>query len=172
MEEQTLPNLIQTFDLERRAAILQKRAAQQKVKLPKDVALYLAQNVRSSSSTLECVLRLLIVNSSFTRTEITLTYTQQLLKNIINLEARRFTADPLQNMHLDQRGTNEARTRPQDPMAAGSPVVFCLLKMQQGRTRVRNELEVNMRESERERLARGDAYERESERRAKKRKQG
>jgi hypothetical protein len=172
VEEQSFPNVIQTLDLERRAATLQKRAAQKKVKLRRDVALYLAQQVWSSSSTLEGVLSLLIANSSFTGKEITLTYTQQLLKNVINLEARRSTVNPSQKIHLEQRGTNASRIKPQDPTAADHDVVFCLLKIQQGRTRVRNELEVNMRESERERLARGDAYEREFERRAKKRKQG
>jgi chromosomal replication initiation ATPase DnaA len=52
--------------------------------------------------------------------------------------------------------------------------VFCLLKNRDERktSRVRHELEVNMRESEREQLARRDAYERALERRAKRRKQG
>jgi len=52
--------------------------------------------------------------------------------------------------------------------------VFCLLKTREGRaiSRVRQEFEVNMRECEREQLARRDAYERELERRAKKQKRG
>ena len=177
MEQQSFPNLIQTFDLESRAAILQERAAQEKVKLPKDVALYLAQKFRSGSRTLEGALRLLINNSSFTRREITLTFTQQLLKNLTNLEARTSTVDPFQKIHsqkihFEQRGTNVSRVGLEDPTAAHHDVVFCLLKIQHGRTRVRNELEVNMREGERERLARRDAYERDFERRAKNRKQG
>jgi len=58
--------------------------------------------------------------------------------------------------------------------AADRRFVFCLLKTRDERktSRVRHELEVNMRESEREQLARRDAYERALERRAKKRKQG
>ena len=58
--------------------------------------------------------------------------------------------------------------------AADRSFVFCLLKTREGRkiSRVRQELEVNMREREREQLARRDAYERELERRAKKRKRG
>jgi hypothetical protein len=172
VEEERFPNLIQTVDVETRAAILRKRAAMEKVRLPKDVALYLAQNVRSNSSTLEGALRLLIAHSSLTGKQITLTYTQQLLKNVfLKLEAREFTVDPLQKMPPGQRGTNEARIQPQDPTAANDPVVFCLLKIQHARTRVKHELEVNIRESERERLARRDAYERDLEHPAKKRRQ-
>ena len=53
-------------------------------------------------------------------------------------------------------------------------IAQCSVKTREGRktSRVRHELEVNMRESERERLARWDAYERELERRSKKRKLG
>jgi hypothetical protein len=61
-----------------------------------------------------------------------------------------------------------------NPTAADCRFVFCLLKTREERkaSRVRHELEVNMRESEREQLARRDAYERALERRAKRRKQG
>ena len=170
MEEQNFPNLMQTFDLERIATSLQERAAREKVSLPKDVALYLVQNVPSTSSTLAAALSLLIAHSSVTGKKITLTYTEQLLQNIINLDARNSTVDPFRKMHLEQRSTNEATVRPQDPRAADHSVVFCLLKIQHRRTRVRHQLEVNLRESEREQLARRDAYEWDSERRAKKRK--
>jgi hypothetical protein len=172
VEPQIVANLIQSLDLERKAATLQKRAAQEKLKLPKDVALYLAQNVQSGSSTLEGALRILIANSALTGKEITLTFTQQFLKNLTNLAARTSTIDPPHKTHLEQRCTNVSRIKPQDPTAADHDVVFCLLKIQHGRARVRNELEVNMRESERERLARRDAFEWDFERRAKKRKQG
>ena len=53
----------------------------------------------------------------------------------------------------------EAKIKRQGPTAADRHFVCCVL-------------EVNMRESERERLARWDAYERGLERRAKTRKQG
>jgi hypothetical protein len=61
-----------------------------------------------------------------------------------------------------------------NPTAADRRFVFCLLKTRDERktSRVRHELEVNMRESEREQLARRDAYERALERRAKRRNQG
>ena len=57
---------------------------------------------------------------------------------------------------------------------ADRPFVSCLLKRGEERKiiRVRQELRVNMREREREQLASLDAYERELERRSKKRKRG
>jgi hypothetical protein len=80
--------------------------------------------------------------------------------------------DSLQKMPTEQRGAKEAKIRRQDPAAADRHFVFCLLKTRDGRktSRVRHELEVNMRESERQRLARRDAYERDLERRARKNK--
>jgi hypothetical protein len=61
-----------------------------------------------------------------------------------------------------------------NPTPTDRDFVFLLLKTRAERntSRVRHELEVNMRESEREQLARRDAYERALERRAKRRKQG
>jgi hypothetical protein len=89
-------------------------------------------------------------------------------------KARNVTVDPLQKILPGQRATKEAEIRRHDPTAADRPFVFCLLKTRDERktNRVRHEFEVNMRESEREQLARRDAYERELERRAKKRKHG
>jgi chromosomal replication initiator protein len=50
--EESVPNLIQSPELERLAAILQKKAELAKVTLPKDVAFYLAQTFRSSTRAL------------------------------------------------------------------------------------------------------------------------
>ena len=169
MGEERVPNPIQAPELERMVAVLQKRAEQAKVTLPKDVALYIAQNIRSSTRALEGALLPLIAHSSLTGTKITLTYTQQVLKNFIDTQASTVTINALQKLPSQQFDTKEAQIRRQDPTAANLGFVFCLLKVRDGE---KIELEVNMRESERERLARRDAYERESERHAKKRKYG
>jgi hypothetical protein len=171
--EESVPNLIQAPDLDAIVAILRKRAEQEKIKLPTDVALYLAQNLRSNARALEGALVRLIAHSSLTGTAITLAYTQRVLKNFLDTQPRKGTVDPL-HLLTQQLITKEAKVRPQYPIAAESNLVFCLLKTRDGGkiSRIRRELEVNMRESERERLARRDAYERELERRAKKRKQG
>jgi chromosomal replication initiation ATPase DnaA len=167
-------NPIRTPDLETRVAILRKRAEQEKVILPEDVALYIAQNVRSNASALGGALIRLLAHSRLIGTDITLNYTKQVLKNFIDLQARKATIDPFQKMSLGERSTKEANVTRQAPTATDRSFVFCLLKTQEGRkiSRVRQEFEVNMREREREQLARRDAYERELERRTKKRKRG
>ncbi len=174
MREESVPILILTPDLATRVGILRKKAEQIKVKLPKEVALYIAQNVRSNASALEGALVRLMAHSSVTGTEITLKYTQQVLANLIAAEARKVTVDPLQKLLSQPFGTKVAKSKCQDPAAEDRHFVFCLMETRDGRktSRVRHELQVNMRESERERLARRDAYERELERRAKKRKLG
>jgi len=173
MRDESAPNMIPTPDFEAIVANLRKKAEQVKVKLPADVALYIAQNVRSNARALDLALIRLIAHSSLTGTAITLTYTQRVLKNFIDAQAHKVTVDPLQKLLSQQFGTKEAKIK-RDPTVADSDVVFCLLKIRDGRktSRVRHELEVNMRESERVRLARRDVYERELECRAKKRKQG
>jgi hypothetical protein len=169
--EKSVPGLIQTPDLETAVAILRKSAEQEKVALPKDVALYIAQNLRLNASALQGALIRLIAHSSLTGTEITLNYTRQVLKNFIDAQARE--VNPLQKLISQQPSAKETKIKGPEPIAAGSHFVFCWLKTRDGRrtSRVRHELEVNMRESERDRLARWDAYERALERRAKKRKQ-
>ena len=116
----------------------------------------------------------LMVHSSVTGTEITLKYTQHVLANFIAAEAGTVTVDPPHKLLPQLFGTKQAKITRQDLTAADPQFVFCMMKTRNGRkaSQVRHELEVNMRECERERLARQDAYERELERRARKRKQG
>jgi Bacterial dnaA protein len=173
---ESVPYLIQNLDLERRVAILQKIAEQQKVTLPKDVARYIAQNITSSTRELAGAVIRLVAHSSLTGAEITLAYTQQVLKHFDPPE-RNVTVDPFQTMTAGQRGTNESKNRP-DPAATDRSIVLDMLQGRVGRkgSRVRHELEVNilevkMRECERDLLARLDGYERWLERCAKKRKQ-
>ena len=169
MREESVP-IQQIRDLAIKVAALLKRAEQERVILPTDVALYIARNVRSNASALEGALISLMAHSSVTGTEITLKYTQQVLANFIAAEARKVAVDPLQKLPLPL-GTKEAKIERPDLAEENCHLVFCLLERDGRRTsQVRHQLQVNMRESERQRLARWDAYERELERRAKKRK--
>ncbi len=176
MQADSVPHLVLTSDLDARVAFLRKTAAQIKLILPEDVTLYLAQNVRPNANTLKGALVRLMTHSSVTGTEITLQYTQHVLANFIAAEALKAGVDPLQRFpSVGSRtkgfGTKEARGKVPDPAEADRRFVFFLVKTRAGKkiSQVRHELEVNMRESERERLARWDAYERELERRTKKR---
>ena len=171
MREENVP-IPMIRDLAIKVTALQKRAKQLKLILPSDVALYIAQNVRSNASALEGALARFMAHSSVTGTEITLKYTQRLVANFIAAEARKLAVDPLQQLLSPPLSTKEAKIRPQDTAGEDHHFVFCLQGTRDERkiSRVRHILQVNMRESERERLALRDAYERELERRAKKRK--
>ncbi len=172
MREESVPNPIQAFELERMAAVLRKRAEQARVTLPKDVAFYLAKNIRSSTRALEGALLHLIAHASMTGTAITLTYTRLVLKHFIDAQTHKVPFDSFPKMPPEQSGTVEANIRRQDRVATDHDSAFWLqTRVGRNNRRVRHQLEVNLRESERERLARWDAYERAMERRAKTRKQ-
>jgi hypothetical protein len=76
--------------------------------LPRDVALYIAQNVRSNARALEGALIRLTAYSSMTGREITLAYTQKVLKNFIAAQAGKVIVDSLQKCPLN----NQARKKP------------------------------------------------------------
>src|SRR5436305_2430697 len=95
---------IQPPDLETKVAILQKKAEQEKVTLPTDVALYVAQNIRSNVRELEGALIRLVAHSSLIGAEITLPYAQQVLKNFIDSQARKVTIESIQKAAAEQFG--------------------------------------------------------------------
>ena len=95
---------IQPPDLETKVAILQKKAEQEKVTLPTDVALFIASNIRSNVRELEGALIRLVAHSSLIGAEITLPYTQQVLKNFIDSQARRVTIESIQKAVAEQFG--------------------------------------------------------------------
>src|SRR3974390_1058131 len=95
---------IQPPDLETKVAILQKKADQEKVTLPTDVALYVASNIRSNVRELEGALIRLVAHSSLIGAEITLPYAQQVLKNFIDSQARKVTIESIQKAVAEQFG--------------------------------------------------------------------
>jgi chromosomal replication initiator protein len=95
---------IQPPDLETKVAILQKKAEQERVTLPTDVALFIAQNIRSNVRELEGALIRLVAHSSLIGAEITLPYTQQVLKNFIDSQARKVTIESIQKAVAEQFG--------------------------------------------------------------------
>src|ERR1700758_870649 len=95
---------IQPPDLETKVAILQKKAEQEKVTLPTDVALFIASNIRSNVRELEGALIRLVAHSSLIGAEITLPYAQQVLKNFIDSQARKVTIESIQKATAEQFG--------------------------------------------------------------------
>lgn len=119
-----VPILIQNFDVERKVAVLRKRAQQAKVILPADVALFIAQNASSNACALEGALIRLIAHSSLTGTWITLKYTQRLLANFIAAEARNVAVDPLQELPSLPLGKKQANRTFQNQTAEVPHFVF------------------------------------------------
>ena len=105
---------IQPPDLETKVAILQKKAEQEKVTLPTDVALYVASNIRSNVRELEGALIRLVAHSSLIGAEITLPYAQQVLKNFIDSQARKVTIESIQKMVAEQFGLRLVEIKAKD----------------------------------------------------------
>ena len=95
---------IQPPDLETKVAILQKKSEQERITLPTDVALFIASNIRSNVRELEGALIRLVAHSSLIGAEITLAYTQHVLKNFIDSQARKVTIESIQKAVAEQFG--------------------------------------------------------------------
>jgi chromosomal replication initiator protein len=117
---ESVPNPIQSDDLKTKDAILRRRAAQARVTLPTDVALYIAQNFRSNERALKSALTRLLAYSSLNDTEITLTYAQQVLKRFTVSQLREVPTDSLQKMRPEQFGASDAIVRRQHWTTGGS----------------------------------------------------
>jgi len=95
---------IQPPDLETKVAILQKKAESEQVVLPTDVALFIASNVRTNVRELEGALVRLIAWCQLNHMEITLTTTQQCLKQFIDMQVRKVTIESIQRAVAEQFG--------------------------------------------------------------------
>ncbi len=97
---------IQPPDLETKVAILQKKAEQEKVTLPTDVALYVASNIRSNVRELEGALIRLVAHSSLIGAEITpRTPAASHSKEFYPAsQARKVTIESIQKMVAEQFG--------------------------------------------------------------------
>ena len=95
---------IQPPDLETKIAILQKKAENERVPLPGDVAHFIASNIRSNVRELEGALIRLIAYASLTGVEINLVTTQQVLKNFIDQQSRKVTIEAIQKTVAEQFG--------------------------------------------------------------------
>jgi chromosomal replication initiator protein len=95
---------IQPPDLETKVAILQKKAENEQVHLPTDVALFVASNVRTNVRELEGAMTRLIAWCQMNRMEITLASTQQCLKQFIDMQVRKITIEAIQRAVAEQFG--------------------------------------------------------------------
>src|SRR5882762_6569254 len=102
---------IQPPDLETKVAILQKKAENEKVSLPTDVALYVASNIRTNVRELEGALVRLIAWCSMHGVEITLSVAQQCLKQFIDTQVRKITIEAIQRCVAEQFGMRVAELK-------------------------------------------------------------
>jgi chromosomal replication initiator protein len=92
---------IQSPDVETKVAILKKKAETEAVPLPDDVAIYIAQKIKSNIRELEGSLIRLIAYASLTGQEITLALAHEVLKNILDHEDRAVTIEIIQKYVAD-----------------------------------------------------------------------
>ena len=91
-----LPVSIEPPDMETRAAILMKKAAQVNVQLPQDVAFFIAKKIPFNVRDLEGALRRVIANAQFTGREITIEFTKEALHDLISLKDKLINIDNIQ----------------------------------------------------------------------------
>ena len=87
---------IEPPELETSVAILFRKAAQDGVDLPDEVAFFIAQRIRSNVRELEGALRRVIANSRFTGQPITLDFTKEALRDLLALHEKLVTIDNIQ----------------------------------------------------------------------------
>ncbi len=102
---------IQPPDLETKVAILQKKAESEHVTLPVDVALFVASNVRTNVRELEGALTRLVAWCSLHGVEISLSVTQQCLKQFIDTQVRKVTIEAIQRAVSEQFGMRVAELK-------------------------------------------------------------
>jgi len=98
---------IQPPDLETKIAILQKKAENERVVIPDDVAEYIARAIKSNVRELEGALTRLIAYASLTGCILNLITAQQVLRNIIATQEKRITIDLIQKKVGEQFGLRE-----------------------------------------------------------------
>jgi chromosomal replication initiator protein len=95
---------IQPPDLETKVAILQKKAESEHLQLPVDVALFIASNIRTNVRELEGALTRLFAWCNLNGVEITLSVTQQCLKQFIDTQVRKITIEAIQRAVAEHFG--------------------------------------------------------------------
>jgi chromosomal replication initiator protein len=92
---------IEPPELETCVAILIGKAQAVGVVLPEEVAFFIAKRIRSNVRELEGALRRVIANARFTGSEITVDFTKEALRDLLNLQARLVTIDNIQKTVAD-----------------------------------------------------------------------
>lgn len=87
---------IQAPEIETRVAILRRKALDEGLELPDDVAFFLAESVRSNVRELEGALVRVLAHASLTGATVTVDYARQVLADILRTRTQRLTVESIQ----------------------------------------------------------------------------
>jgi len=87
---------IEPPELETRVAILKSKAEEVKIKLPDDVAFFIAKHVQSNVRELEGALKRVSANAFFTGQKITIEFAKEALRDLLTLQAKLITIENIQ----------------------------------------------------------------------------
>ena len=92
---------IEPPELEMRVAILIKKAAQEAIEMPEDVAFFVAKNVRANVRELEGALRKVLAFAKFSHKEITINLAREALKDLLSIQNRQISVENIQKTVAD-----------------------------------------------------------------------
>ncbi|WP_107852928.1 chromosomal replication initiator protein DnaA [Oceanimonas marisflavi] len=87
---------IEPPELETRVAILMRKAAENKIHLPDEVAFFIAKRLRSNVRELEGALNRVIANANFTGRSINIDFVREALRDLLALQEKLVTIDNIQ----------------------------------------------------------------------------
>jgi chromosomal replication initiator protein len=89
---------IEPPELETRVAILNKKALRANISLPEQVSFFIAKRFRSNVRELEGALNRVVANSNLTGQPITLEFTQESLKDLLQIQDKQITIENIQKI--------------------------------------------------------------------------
>jgi len=92
---------IEPPELEMRVAILIKKAAQEGIDMPEDVAFFIAKNVRANVRELEGALRKVLAFSKFNHKDISIALAREALKDLLSIQNRQISVENIQKTVAD-----------------------------------------------------------------------
>lgn len=92
---------IEPPELEMRVAILIKKAAQEGIDMPEDVAFFVAKNVRANVRELEGALRKVLAFARFSHKDITINLAREALKDLLSIQNRQISVENIQKTVAD-----------------------------------------------------------------------
>ena len=122
---------IEAPELETCVAILISKSQIAGVELPEEVAFFIAKRIRSNVRELEGALKRVIANARFTGQDITIDFTKEALKDLLNLQARLVTIENIQKTVADYykvRMADLLSQRRSRSVARPRQIAMCLAK--------------------------------------------